>query len=219
MAAIFTETVWLLNCPITMKNFQISSSETDRKILRQSSIIFMVSTWLFLLGFWAWVLAKSRSDGWGVVVVEYMAVCLGLFAFFYIPLQLVTKRNGIWVAQIFANVECWLLIVPLVVASILCGVHIWHIWGTFTDGNDYFDPLVFILSYLTPLACLGIGGLFFLWRHGFVKKRSLVSAAILFVIPTVALCAFGVWFFHGQDQPWRLSHFVWWFVPFRVFGL
>jgi hypothetical protein len=121
--------------------------------------------------------------------------------------------------RILANVGCWLLIFPLVAASVLYCFHLWHIWGTNTDGNDYFDPLVFILSYLTPVAFLGDAGLVFLRRRQLAERLSVSFATALFVVLTLCLCAFGVWFFHGGPQPFRLSHFVWWFVPFKVFGI
>jgi len=121
--------------------------------------------------------------------------------------------------RIAANIGCWLLIFPLAAASVLYCVHLWHIWGTFTDGNDYFDPLVFILSYLAPIAFLGNASLVFLWRGQLIGGRSVLFATALFLFLTLCLCGFGVWFFHGQDEPWRLSHFVWWFVPFKIFGI
>jgi hypothetical protein len=182
-------------------------------------MILMVLSWLFLAGFWTWAIFNSRSDVWGVVVVEYLVVSLSILVLLIIPFRLVTKHDWRRIASVFQILGCWLLIVPLVAGSILYGVHLWNIWGTFTDGNDYFDPLVFILSYLTPLASLGVGRLFILWRHGFAKSRSIVLAAVPFATLTIALCAFGIWFFHGQDPPFRLSYFVWWFEPFRLLGI
>jgi len=133
-------------------------------------------------------------------------------AFFVRQLELMKTR-------ILANVGCWLPIVPLVAASILYCFHLWHIWGTFTDGNDYFDPLVFILSYLTPIACFGVVGFFVLRRYGLAQAYSVSLATTLFAVLTLALCAFGIWLFHGQTPPFRLSYFVWWFMPFRLVGL
>ena len=132
---------------------------------------------------------------------------------------LIVRRLEPMKTRIYANVGCWLLIFPLVAASILYGFLVWHIWGTFTDGNAYSDPLVFILNYLTPIACFGAIGLFFLGRHGLTQTHSVTLATTLFVVLTFILCAFGLWIFRGSPPPFRLSYSVWWFMPFRLFGI
>jgi hypothetical protein len=123
------------------------------------------------------------------------------------------------IARLYISIGCWLLIAPLVTGSILYAIHIWNIWGTLTDGNDYFDALVFILNYFTPIACLGVCGLFFLRRNGSVKRRQFKLAFTLLAILTLILCAFGILIFYGGPQPFRLSHFVWWFKPFGLLGI
>ena len=120
----------------------------------------------------------------------------------------------------FANIGCWLLVFPLVAASILHGVYVWHIWGKFYDGNSYSDTVVFILSYLTPIAGLGMSGLFFLRHRELAKTRSVALATALFMIFTSALFVFGVWFFHKMGgPPFCLSAQVWWLRPFRFLGI
>jgi hypothetical protein len=70
-----------------MKNIQISSPETDRKIARPASIIFMVLAWLFLAGFWTWAFIEGSPESWGVV--EYTLLSISALAFLVIPFQLV----------------------------------------------------------------------------------------------------------------------------------
>ena len=72
-----------------MKNIQISSPETDRKVARPASIIFMVCAWLFMAVFLAWVLycAHSYDSPWDVWT--YVFVGIPVLALFIIPIQLV----------------------------------------------------------------------------------------------------------------------------------
>jgi hypothetical protein len=198
------------------------NSEPVSSLKKYCEIARLAMAWgcLFLAIFWAQEIVRaSHSDHWGVAIVKYLAICLTVLSLLYIPFRLITKYDWKRVALICANIGCWLLIFPLVASCISYGIHLWNIWGTITDGNDYFDPLVFILNYVTPLTCYGVGGLFFLWRHAFTKGRFFVLATALLTILTLGLVSFGVFIFHGQEQPWRLSCFVWWFEPFRVFGL
>lgn len=191
-----------------------------RKIARTGTAFSPAIGYLFLSILWVRALFTApHADVWNTVVLEYLAISLGLLILSFIPFCFLTRFNGARSLQIYANIGCWLLIIPLMVSSILYGVHLRNIWGTFTDGNDYFDPLVFILNYLTPLGCFGVSGLFILWRHGFTRGRSIALATVLFAILTMALCVFGVLFFYGQEPPFRLSYFVWWFVPFRLLGM
>jgi len=72
-----------------MKNIQISSPETDRKIARPASIIFMIVAWLFMAGFLAWLLycAHTYDDPWNIVTCIFGGVCL--IVLLIIPIQLV----------------------------------------------------------------------------------------------------------------------------------
>src|ERR1017187_46528 len=99
----------------------------------------------------------AQRGGWGAVGKSlHKRVCKAQFGY--------VREFESMKIRTFANIGCWLLVFPLVAASILHGVYVWHIWGKFYDGNSYSDPVVFILSYLTPIAGLGMSGLFFL-RH------------------------------------------------------
>jgi hypothetical protein len=71
---------------LAMKNIQISSPETDHKIARLSSIIFMALAWLFLAGIWMWAFIEGDPKNWGIL--EYTLVCISALAFLFIPFQL-----------------------------------------------------------------------------------------------------------------------------------
>jgi len=72
-----------------MKNIQLSSPETDRKIARPASIIFMSVAWLAFAGLLTWTLFSwkhSEHIHWGIFAgwVGFLLVPLLL-----IPIQLV----------------------------------------------------------------------------------------------------------------------------------
>jgi hypothetical protein len=97
------------------------------------------------------------------------------------------------------NVAIWMLIVPLVCASIAYAPFAHHILGDPRDGdaNEIVDPLAMILSYLTPIAFAGIIGLCVLWRRGLAKGWTVFVASMLFVTCTFSLVAFGIYGFYG----------------------
>lgn len=119
-----------------------------------------------------------------------------------------------------SRVAYWILVVPLICASVVYGPYAHHLIGMphLMSANAIVDPLVFILSYLTPVAVVGILGLGFLWRHGLTKGWTVVLAAALFLSCTVSLVAFGVHGFRGSS--WHLSDLVWWLKPVgKLFGI
>ncbi|MGD0814010.1 MAG: hypothetical protein ABSA83_10430 [Verrucomicrobiota bacterium] len=96
-----------------------------------------------------------------------------------------------------ANVGSWLLIMPMVVASTAHGFRCYRFWGQAWFGNFYTDPVDFILSYLTPLAGVGLVSLIFLRRNANAKTWSVALATTVCLVFTLALMAFGLWCFHG----------------------
>jgi hypothetical protein len=119
-------------------------------------------------------------------------------------------------ARILANVGCWLLVLPLVVAWILYGILVWHLWGTFTDLNAYTDPVAMILSYLTPIAALGTIGLAVLCRYGLAVKSHVVLAAVVSLCFSLAPFIFCVWLFHESNVHHYLSDMAWWMQPVNI---
>jgi hypothetical protein len=196
-----------------MKDIQITSGGTDRKIVQLASMLAA----LFLVGFWTWALISCRPENWGVL--DYVLLWLSALALIVFPFHMAARQGRMRVAGIFVYIISWLFISPLVAASILCSIHVWQISETFTDGNDFTDPVEFTLSCLTPIALLGVAGLFFLWRRGFNKKHSFSLAVSLLTVCTLVLFAFGVWFLHGMDASFRLSNQVWWLWPGRFLGI
>jgi hypothetical protein len=80
------------------------------------------------------------------------------------------------------KIGCWLLVLPLAAAPIPY-FFLWRrLQGTFTDGNAFTDPISLILSYLTPLAVVGVIGLATLWRNGLATTFSLALAALIFFL-------------------------------------
>jgi hypothetical protein len=74
---------------LVMKNVQISSPETDRKIARPASIIFMGVTWLALAAALVWALRRGHSDGsdWNAIEIILVGICI--VALVVIPIQVV----------------------------------------------------------------------------------------------------------------------------------
>ena len=74
-----------------MKNIQVSSPETGRKIARLASIIFMTLAWLALAAALIWGLRYGHSDGdgnsWNALESFVLGICLTALVF--IPIQLV----------------------------------------------------------------------------------------------------------------------------------
>jgi len=69
-----------------MKNIRVSSVETDRKIARIISIIFMILVGLFLVSFWTLVLLTQKSN-WDAIEIFLFASSVP--AVILIPFQLV----------------------------------------------------------------------------------------------------------------------------------
>lgn len=67
-----------------MKNIQISSPETDRKIARPGSIIFMCAAWLFMAGLLSWIICQWHD--WAMFLDVWLDI---LFALFLVPLVLI----------------------------------------------------------------------------------------------------------------------------------
>ena len=121
-------------------------------------------------------------------------------------------------ASTIVNVGSWLLLIPLVVATIAHGLFCYHYRGRFISANAILDPVGFILSYLTPVAAFGIAGMVFLWRHDKAKTRSVVLATTLFLSFTFALVVFGIWCFH-RVRDFYFSDLVWWLKPIGILWL
>lgn len=107
-------------------------------------------------------------------------------------------------ARALANIGCWLLIVPLVVAVMLYPLLLWHLRGAFIDGNALTDPISMILSYLTPIAVVGVVGLAVLWRYGMATKTRVIMAAVISLCFTLTPLIFGIWLWHE----WNVLHFL-----------
>lgn len=79
-----------------MKDIQLSTPETDRKIARPASIIFMGVAWLFLAGLLPWILLKSRlSDRefhW--TRYDFIVIAIFLVPLVLIPIQLIRYFRG-----------------------------------------------------------------------------------------------------------------------------
>lgn len=73
---------------LIMKNVQISSPETDRKIARPASIIFMSIAWLALAAALIWAFRHGHSDGSDWNAVEMIIAGVLLVALVLIPIQL-----------------------------------------------------------------------------------------------------------------------------------
>jgi hypothetical protein len=112
--------------------------------------------------------------------------------------------------RILANSGCWLLIVPLMVAVMLYSFLLWHLRGSYSDGNGYTDPIAMILSYLTPIAVVGVIGLCILWRYGFATKRRVIIAMVISFCFTLAPLIFGLWLWHQWNVHFDLSYWAWW---------
>jgi hypothetical protein len=112
--------------------------------------------------------------------------------------------------RILANIGCWLLIIPLMVAVMLYPFLLWHLQGSDSDGNGYTDPIAMILSYLTPIAVVGVIGLAILWRYGFVTKRRVIVAMVISFCFTSAPLIFGLWLWHQWNVHFDLSYWAWW---------
>ncbi len=113
-------------------------------------------------------------------------------------------------ARTLANFGCWLLIVPLVVAVILYPFLFWHLRESYSDGNGYTDPIAMILTYLTPIAVVGVIGLAILWQYGFATKRRVIIAMVISFCFTLAPFIFGLWLWHQWNVHFDLSYWTWW---------
>ena len=121
-------------------------------------------------------------------------------------------------ASTLANCCSWLLVIPLLAASIAHAIFCYRYWGRLMSGNSFTDPVWFILSYLAPAAGGGIAALTFLRRRGKVKSWSVTFATTISLIFTIALLIFGFWCIHGM-RGFYMSDEVWWLKPFRLVGI
>ncbi len=65
-----------------MKNIQLSSQESDRKVARIASLIFMGVAWLSLTAFLAWYLTTNGNAlSHSIVVVSIFSIPLLLIPF------------------------------------------------------------------------------------------------------------------------------------------
>ena len=118
-----------------------------------------------------------------------------------------------------ANIGSWILIIPLSVASIRHGWICFHFWGCLAFADNYIDPVVFILSYLAPVAILGVVSLVLLQRYNKTTTRSVILATSLFLFFTGGMLVFGIWYLHRTHAPsghFLLSEHVWWLKPFTT---
>jgi hypothetical protein len=122
----------------------------------------------------------------------------------------------------FAKIGCWLLIVPLLLASVAQGIQICHDLydishptpGILICGDSDTLPIFPILNYLSPAAAFGVAGLFILRRRGLVKTRTVAIAAILSLTFATALFLFLARIFHQLN--WSVSGDIWWLQPFQI---
>jgi len=122
-------------------------------------------------------------------------------------------------ARIFANIGCWLLIFPLVFAVTSYPFWVWHIWRTYTDGNFYSDPVDSILSYLTPIAVVGVVGLAALFRYGLTTKTCFVLGAATVLLLTLAPLVYVIWLWHSWKMHFSISYLTWWLNPVAILWL
>ena len=98
---------------------------------------------------------------------------------------------------------CWIAVGGFTAASAWFG---WSMHQLFSQsaqpgslglmcGNSVTDPLGAILSFGTPISLAGVVGFVFLSHRGVGSRWSVVSAAVLTVVCTVALLVFGFRFF------------------------
>jgi hypothetical protein len=113
-------------------------------------------------------------------------------------------------ARALANFGSWLLIFPLVLAVMLYPFLLWHLRGSLSDGNAYTDPIAMILSYLTPIAVVGIVSLAVMWRYGLATKLRVVQAITISFCFTLAPLIFGLWLWHQWNVHFDLSYWAWW---------
>jgi hypothetical protein len=117
-----------------------------------------------------------------------------------------------------SKIAIWTLITPLFFAFIAYMPLVQHaMHDPRHDANEIVDPLSFILSFLTPIAFIGIVGLCILWRCDFAKGSVFFAALVLFVVCTFSLIAFGIYGFYGTEL--YFSDVVWWLKPFKLFGM
>src|SRR5260370_31652973 len=81
-------------------------------------------------------------------------------------------------------------------------------------GNSVTDPLAAILSLGTPVSLVAASGLLVLSWRGSAGRWSAASAAVLAVVCTSWLVAFGINFFRDALPGFHLSDVVWWLKPF-----
>jgi hypothetical protein len=77
-----------------VKNVEIISKETERKIVWLPSVIFMVAAWLFLAAVVALVLHSVSSDDSPWELWTYLYVCIPSVLLVLIPIQLVRYFRG-----------------------------------------------------------------------------------------------------------------------------
>jgi membrane protein YdbS with pleckstrin-like domain len=73
----------------SMKNIEIISRETERKIMWLPSIIFMIAAWVFLAAIVVMVLDSVYSDDSPWELWTYLYVCIPSVFLVLIPIQLV----------------------------------------------------------------------------------------------------------------------------------
>jgi hypothetical protein len=74
---------------VAMKNIEIISPKTERKIVWFPSIVFMVAAWLFLAAIVVLVLHSAYSDDSPWELGTYLSVCIPSLLLVLIPVQLV----------------------------------------------------------------------------------------------------------------------------------
>lgn len=125
-------------------------------------------------------------------------------------------------ARTLANIGWWLLILPLMAAPIYYVYLRWRlqreilIYGGFFDGNAYTDFIAFTLSFLAPIAMVGVIGLAVFWRCGLATKASISSAAAVTLLFTMAPLIYGLWLWHQWNVHATLLYWAWWLRPITV---
>jgi len=72
-----------------MKNIQVSSPETDRKVARPVSFVFMIAVWLFMAAFLTWLIYLIHTSEDNANIATYVLAGISVFVLFIIPIQLV----------------------------------------------------------------------------------------------------------------------------------
>jgi hypothetical protein len=132
-------------------------------------------------------------------------------------------------ARIFANIGCWILVLPLVLGVAFYFLLFCHECETLPMSRGYLsilyrwtDVIVMTLSYLTPVAVAGVVSLGFFCRFGLVTKTHVVMAAIITLCFTLAPLFFGLFVWHECHVVFRmprLQYWAWWLQPVSALWL